>query len=126
MSDIAKETTEYWQNRLKRQHTASQREKREFEKLRARMRDWEDLRDDIVSIALNSGKSEEQIQMEGGPVVRTQQNYKLRITKQPSLPTALAYLRACGKELTFRDIQPKVEAPTPTPTIKKTVKKRAR
>lgn len=83
------------------------------------MRDWEDLRDDIVSIAMNSGKTEEQIEAEGGPVVQTQRNYKLRITKQPKLPTVMAYLRACGKQLSFTDVVPKADVPMSTMKRKK-------
>lgn len=66
----------------------------------------EDLRDDTIAVAINSGQTFKSIHERGGPTPQTIAKWLYRETKFPQLATVRAILQACDHDLT---IAPKAE-----------------
>jgi len=76
-------------------------ERREFERERAKLEDYRDLRDDLMSAVKNSGMSYEDIHGRCGPHPHTLENWAEKRVDQPRLGKMRSTARIIGLELAW-------------------------
>jgi len=83
------------------------KEKREFAQKRAELEFFEDLRDDVVAIARNSGLSFGEIHARGGPTVGTLTKWMDKEVHRPWLGKMRSTLRICGHDFAIVETSPR-------------------
>lgn len=79
------------------------RERREYEKARSLLEDYEDLRDEVMSIVRNSGLSHEDIHERFGPHPHTLEAWAERRIRMPRLGKLRSTLKICGYDIGIVD-----------------------
>lgn len=74
-----------------------------FRQKQAALEDYQDLRDDVISIVRNSKLTFEQIHERFGPTPATLQKWADKEVQRPQLAKMQTTLRACGRDLTIAD-----------------------
>jgi hypothetical protein len=85
--------------RLKAHRTKSAIEKREFERAQAVLENYQDLRDDVMSLVKNSRLSYEEIHNRCGPTPTTLAKWRDHEIDQPRLSKLQSTLRILGYDL---------------------------
>ena len=89
---------------IKTAEAKRQAERREFERERAKLEDYRDLRDDVVSMVKNSGLSYEDIHARCGPHPKTLEHWADKTVDMPRLGKLRSTLRILGKDIGIIDL----------------------
>ena len=87
---------------LKAHARKATKEQTDFRKAQAKQEFYEDLRDDVISIVLNSGLSFEDIHAAFGPHPATLAAWLDKRITQPRMGKLRATLRACGYDFAIK------------------------
>ena len=92
-------TAEEHQRDIRDAQTRQAKERREFLQKQKELEYYEDLRDDTISIAKNSGLSFAEIHARGGPTVTTLTKWLDKEVSRPWTGKLRSTLRICGHDL---------------------------